>query len=250
MSYDAATRTATFSPTSALAASPTYTISASGGTSDPRVKDIAGNAMAATFTSSFTTAAPVTCPCSIWDPANAVPAIADTGDGNAVELGVKFRAEADGFITGLRYYKSAANSGTHVANLWTASGTLLASATFIAETASGWQEATFAAPVAITANTPYVASYHTNTGHYAVTGGYFASAGVDTPPLHALANPASANGVFLYGASGFPTGSYNATNYWVDVVFNTTRRRRIRRRRPWSATRRRPARPASARRAR
>ena len=77
-------------------------------------------AMASTFTSSFTTAAPVTCPCSIWDPASAVPAIADAGDGNAVELGVKFRADADGFITGVRYYKSAANTGTHVANLWTA----------------------------------------------------------------------------------------------------------------------------------
>ena len=222
VSYDAATRTATFSPTSALAASATYSISARGGSSDPRVKDIVGNALAATFTSTFTTAAPVTCPCSIWDPANATPAIADTGDGNAVELGMKFRAEADGFITGLRYYKSAANSGTHLANLWSASGTLLASTSFIAETASGWQEATFSAPVAITANTTYVASYHTNTGHYAVTGGYFASAGVDTPPLHALANPASANGVFLYGASGFPTGSYNATNYWIDVVFNTS----------------------------
>ena len=70
----------------------------------------------------------------------------------------------------------------------------------------------------------YVASYHTNTGHYSVTGGYFASAGVDTPPLHAFASTASANGVFQYGASAFPTGSYNATNYWVDVVFNTTRR--------------------------
>jgi hypothetical protein len=222
VSYDAATRTATFSPSAALAPSTTYTISARGGSSDPRVKDIVGNAMAATFTSTFTTAAPVSCPCSIWDPTNASPAIADTGDGNAVELGLKFRAEADGFISGIRYYKSAGNTGTHLANLWSASGGLLASTTFIGETSSGWQEATFSTPVAITANTVYVASYHTNSGHYSVTGGYFASAGVDTPPLHALANTASANGVFLYGATGFPTGTYNATNYWVDVVFNTT----------------------------
>ena len=164
----------------------------------------------------------MTCPCSIWDPATVVPAVADAADGNAVELGVKFRADADGFITGLRYFKSAANSGTHVASLWTATGALLATSTFASETASGWQETTFASPVAITANTQYVASYHTNTGHYSVSGGYFASAGVDTPPLHALSSPASANGVFRYGASGFPTGSFNATNYWVDVVFNTT----------------------------
>jgi N,N-dimethylformamidase beta subunit-like protein/uncharacterized protein DUF4082/Big-like domain-containing protein len=222
VSYDAASRTATFSPAAALLPLATYTISARGGSSGPRVTDIVGNALASTFTSSFTTAAAVACPCSIWDPASASPAIADTGDGNAVELGVKFRAEADGFIAGLRYYKSAANGGTHLANLWSASGALLASTTFIGETASGWQEATFSVPVAITANTTYVASYHTNTGHYSVSGGYFASVGVDTPPLHALASPTSANGVFLYGASGFPTGSYNATNYWVDVVFNTS----------------------------
>jgi hypothetical protein len=28
------------------------------------------------------------------------------------------------------------------------------------------------------------------------------------------------NGVYLYGSSpAFPTDTYNATNYWVDVVF-------------------------------
>jgi hypothetical protein len=162
VSYDPATRTASFGPTAALAPSSTYTIIVKRGPTAPRVTDVTGNALASTFTSSFTTAAPVSCPCSIWDPAVAVPAIADTGDGNAVELGVKFRADADGFITGLRYYKSAANTGTHVANLWTAAGALVASATFIAETASGWQEASFASPVAVAQRS--IASYHTNTG--------------------------------------------------------------------------------------
>ena len=221
VSYDAQTRTATFDPTAALAGSATYTIVVHGGSIGPAVTDIAGNRLASTFTSSFTTAAPVACPCSLWDPA-AVPAIVDPGDGNAIEVGVKFKADADGFITGLRYYKSAANSGPHVANLWTSAGALLATTTLAGETASGWQEASFPTPVAITANTPYVASYHTNAGHYSVTGGYFANAGVDAAPLHALANGVSPNGVFRYGASGFPTGTYNAANYWVDVVFNTS----------------------------
>src|SRR6185436_14147671 len=44
---------------------------------------------------------------------------------------------------------------------------------------------------------------------------------LDSPPLHAIANGASPNGVYQYGASSFPGSSYNATNYWVDVVFNT-----------------------------
>ncbi len=39
-------------------------------------------------------------------------------------------------------------------------------------------------------------------------------------PLTALADGAGGgNGVYLYGAGGFPTQTYNATNYWVDVVF-------------------------------
>src|SRR5439155_25334134 len=52
--------------------------------------------------------------------------------------------------------------------------------------------------------------------------GYFASAGVDTPPLHALATGVDgADGVYLYGASAFPTQTYQASNYWVDVVYTT-----------------------------
>ena len=81
-------------------------------------------------------------------------------------VGVRFRADTNGTITGVRFYKGAANTGTHVGNLWTNTGTLLATATFSGETASGWQQVTFSSPVAVTANTTYVASYHTNTGQY------------------------------------------------------------------------------------
>ena len=220
VSYDAPTRTATLTPAAALTNGTTYTTTVRGGTTDPRVKDVAGNALAATVPSSFTTVALTACPCSLW-PVTAVPAVVDAFDPNAVELGVKFRADTDGFITALRFYKSAANTGTHLGNLWSGGGTLLATATFAAESASGWQEVSFSPPVAVVANTIYVASYHTNTGHYSASGAYFTE-GVDAPPLHALANVSNANGVYRYGASGFPSSSYNAANYWVDVVFNST----------------------------
>ena len=59
------------------------------------------------------------------------------------------------------------------------------------------------------------------TGHYSATGEYFANAGVDAPPLHALSNATALNGVYLYGSGGFPTESFNASNYWVDVIFST-----------------------------
>ncbi|HEV8346689.1 MAG TPA: N,N-dimethylformamidase beta subunit family domain-containing protein, partial [Vicinamibacterales bacterium] len=161
-----------------------------------------------------------TCPCShLWNPATAVPTTADANDASAIELGVRFSSDIDGFITAVRFYKSAANNGTHLGNLWTAGGTLLATGTFTNETASGWQELRFNATVPILANTTYVASYHTNVGHYPGDSAYFASSGVSSPPLRAPVSGAAGNGVFVYGASAFPTRSFKATNYWVDVTF-------------------------------
>jgi len=160
--------------------------------------------------------------CTIW-PSATVPGVIDGGPDSAVELGVKFRADVSGTITGIRFYKAGTNTGTHVGNLWSSTGTLLASATFSGETASGWQQVLFPTPVAITANTVYVASYHANAGHYSADLNYFASTGVDSPPLHALSAGVSANGVYAYGAtSAFPSQTFNSTNYWVDVVFSSS----------------------------
>ncbi len=157
---------------------------------------------------------------SIW-PATTVPAIVDGGDTDAVELGVKFRSDVPGFVTGIRFYKGPANTGTHVGNLWSSAGTLLATATFTAESDSGWQEVSFATPVAIVPNTVYVASYFSPNGHFSGELDYFANQGVDAPPLHALATGVSGNnGVFGYGStSTFPSDSYRSLNYFVDVVF-------------------------------
>ena len=162
-------------------------------------------------------------PFSIFSP-SATPGVASDPDSSATEVGVKFYSDVNGFITGIRFYKGAGNTGTHIGNLWTAGGTLLATATFANETASGWQQVLFATPVAITANTVYVASYFAPNGHYADDVGYFASAGVDSPPLHALRNGVNGvNGVYRYGSrSGFPTSGYQSSNYWVNVVFSTT----------------------------
>ena len=75
--------------------------------------------------------------------------------------------------------------------------------------------------MAIAANTVYVASYHTNVGHYADDQNYFATSGVNNAPLHALKDGVSgSDGVYVYGStSAFPTNGWNASNYWVDVVF-------------------------------
>jgi len=160
------------------------------------------------------------CPCDGWN-STATPVEVDSGDGGSIEVGVKFRADYSGFITGIRFYKSSANTGTHIGNLWTTSGTLLASATFSNESASGWQQVSFGTPVAITANTVYVASYFAPNGHYSADANFFAFQGLDNPPIHLLQNGVSGgDGVYNYGsASLFPSSTYNSTNYWVDVVY-------------------------------
>jgi uncharacterized protein YjdB len=155
---------------------------------------------------------------TLW-PSSTVPGTVDGGPDSAVELGVKFKSDVAGKITGIRFYKASSNTGTHVANLWSSTGTKLATATFNAETASGWQQVNFTTPVTITANTTYVASYHCNTGHYSEDDGYFATAR-DNAPLHALANGTSVNGVYRYGtSSAFPNSTWQMANYWVDVIF-------------------------------
>ena len=155
---------------------------------------------------------------TIWS--SGVTVGADGGGTSAVEVGVKFRSDVAGYISGIRFYKHAQNTGTHTGSLWTTGGTRLGQVTFTSETASGWQEARFATPIAIAANTTYIASYFAPTGHFAFSANYFTSAGVDNAPIHALRSGVDGpNGVFVFGStSSFPNLSYQNGNYWVDVI--------------------------------
>ena len=180
VTYDGATRTALLVPSSALSAGTAYTATVKGGPGTPRAEDLAGNPVTGvswTFTTDSGTP-PSTCPCSAWS-STTVPANPADNDPNAVEVGVKFRTDVNGYITGVRFYKGTGNTGTHIGNLWTTTGQLLASATFTNETASGWQQVNFGTPVAVTANTVYVASYFAPNGHYAADSAYFANSGVN-----------------------------------------------------------------------
>ncbi len=162
---------------------------------------------------------PRTCPCTIFGAL--IPDAVSENDPNAVEVGIKFQSQTAGYITGIRFYKSAQNTGTHTGRLWTGTGTLLAEVTFANESPSGWQETLLPTPVAIDANITYLVSYHAPNGFYSEDENYFATSPYLSAPLQALQNGTDgANGVYRYGAGGvFPTDTYNASNYWVDVVF-------------------------------
>jgi hypothetical protein len=209
--FNAADTVATFTPSSSLSGSTTYTATVSG------AQNASSTPMSGPFSWSFTTGAVAQCPCSIWQDGTPTGA-AESPDPHAETIGVQFQASSSGYIAGVRFYKEPDNTGAHTGSLWSSSGTLLASGTFSNETASGWQELDFSAPVAVTAGTTYVASYFSSTGYPAFTAQGLASA-VTNGPLTALAG----GGVYVYGASNtFPTNTFNNTNYWVDVVYSQT----------------------------
>ena len=63
-------------------------------------------------------------------------------DASAVELGVKFRSDVAGFITGIRFYKGPRTPARTSATCGRPTARCSATATFTDETASGWQQVT------------------------------------------------------------------------------------------------------------
>jgi hypothetical protein len=139
-----------------------------------------------------------------------------TNDGASVTLGLKFYSDVPGTVTAVRFYKGSGNTGTHVGNLWSSTGAKLASVTFSGETGSGWQQANFSSPISIAANTTYVVSYLAPRGSYACDQ-YYSWSTLSAGQLHVSG---SSPGVFAYGSStAFPNGTWNRSNYFVDLVF-------------------------------
>src|SRR5678810_726337 len=109
--------------------------------------------------------------------------IRDSPETSPVEVGVKFRSDVNGTVTGVRFYKGSSDTTTHTGSLWSVTGTLLATGTFTGGTAGGWQQLNFSTPIPITANTTYITSYHTG-GPYYDSGNYFHNEGFDHASIH------------------------------------------------------------------
>ena len=141
--------------------------------------------------------------------------------GGPVELGMRLRSSVAGRITGIRFYKSSMDGGTHTGSLWASDGRLLATGSFSNETPGGWQTLTLSSPVAIAANTTYVVSVNTSSGVATVGIGYFSAGGASNGPLVAPQDSLSEpNGLSVEGTGGkFPNNASMGNNYWVDVVF-------------------------------
>ena len=207
VTYNSAAQAVNFTPTAGYTGPAGFTYAITDGRGGTASANVALTVTAPSATASLFSASDT--PATVTDP-----------DASAVELGVKFTASQAGTISGVRFYKGAQNTGTHTAHLWNATGTSLATATFTGETTSGWEQVNFASPVTIARDTTYVASYHTNVGHYSVNENYFSTAHTSGPLTAPSSASSGGNGVYAYGASSaFPSNSFNASNYWVDVVF-------------------------------
>ncbi len=128
-------------------------------------------------------------------------------------------------LPGFVSIKVPANTGTRKGNLWSNSGTLLGTADFSNGLFGMATQVMFSEPCScggkyLRTSDPHFAP----VGHYSGDSQFFATAGVDTPPLHALQDGiAGSNGIYVYSqTSAFPTATFNAANYWVDVIYIPT----------------------------
>jgi Domain of unknown function (DUF4082) len=133
-----------------------------------------------------------------------------------VELGLRFRSAVGGSIDAVRFLKVPGDVNSHRVSVWTTDGTRLATATSSGETSSGWQQVKLSRPISVAAGQTYVVSYHTT--RYMSSTSYFGSPRKVGP----LVAYAYANGVYAYGSDGYPNQTWEASNYWVDLVFETT----------------------------
>lgn len=176
-------------------------------------------AAVATPWSHASAASPCGSNCTIFNPATQPSGQSLFNELEPVSLGTEFHSDVAGTLTALRYYQDPQNGSSpfvsHPAHVWSASGTLLASATFPTPTSGGWQQVPLATPLAISAGTNYWVSYYASDGLYDATTQFPYPA--DNAPLHA-----TAAAFHNYQPDQFPdTPTINSANYWADVVFQS-----------------------------
>ncbi|MBX6383685.1 MAG: DUF4082 domain-containing protein [Microbispora sp.] len=139
-----------------------------------------------------------------------------------LELGTRFTAAKDGWVTGVRFYKARGEKGRHTGSLWDSKGTRLATVTFKSESRSGWQEARFDEAVPVKAGKVYTISYHSEHGTYV---GRPSSAPLRSGPLSTAPHRV---GVYAYGPSRFPK-QWNPKNYnyYVGPIYRWLERRPV-----------------------
>jgi subtilisin family serine protease len=127
------------------------------------------------------------------------------------ENAMQWSSSLNGNVSAIRFYKWPGETCCHVGRLWSDTGTLLGTATFTTETASGWQEQALSSPVTITAGTKYRVSYNENVTHSKTDCGL--SSPISNGPLTGITS------FYTTPAGIFPT-TPSCSNFFIDVRFN------------------------------
>ncbi|QNK59195.1 DUF4082 domain-containing protein [Paenibacillus sp. PAMC21692] len=135
------------------------------------------------------------------------------------ELGTRFSANTNGYVTKARIYAHKNETGVHRVSLWNADdGTLLAGPYDwnVNAGTSGWKEFALPAPVRIKAGSDYIVSVTNSVSDklYAVSG-----QGGPAVPTGSGRFVAYGEGVSTTSLGTMPTFAFNDANYFRDVVF-------------------------------
>ena len=178
---------------------PSYTVTVRGGATDPRVKDAAGNALAANDTWSLHHHG------RLGDHAQHLAEHRHAGDGFRFGNRVRRARRQVPHRRGRLQSRACASTRARPTPAPTSAtcgrppARCSATCTFVNETATRLAAGAVRRRRSRShANTTYVASYFAPNGGYSIDGNYFATSGVDNGVLHALSDPAGGgNGVYV-----------------------------------------------------
>lgn len=157
---------------------------------------------------------------------------------SSLSLGFSFMVAVPGTVTDFRYRAHSTNvTGSYEGGLYQITdedppagigdGTLLGSATFGALTAGAWNTVAAGAGIAVDEDISYRARVHTTAARYVARGNFFAAGNITRGNIRGLQDGAAPpgltsirNGTYFYNATPtYPQDAFNASAYFVDVVF-------------------------------
>ncbi len=138
------------------------------------------------------------------------------GDSRPWEVGLKFQVTRPAYAESIQVYRSQTLSSGTIATLWSPTGSPLSTATFPASGQTGLQTVDLDSPVLLEPGENYVVSYSAPQGRQPQDQRQFTRA-VSNGVLRA----APEAGVYSGRLGNFPTRTYRASNYHVDVVVST-----------------------------
>lgn len=140
-----------------------------------------------------------------------------------------------GNITHVRFYATTTVGGTYSVGVWEVTapdsdapgaGTLLQSTAAPTPTSGTWNTVELPAPVPVVSGKLYRVGLFNNQGRYVVTGGFFTTDLVngDITADQTSDDPVGLGTMYqgsyvVAGSLSYPTESFNASNYFVDVVY-------------------------------